>query len=525
MKYSGEITESLQKARKFTLEGGEQILENRLDDAHSISPSPGATALATLALMVLGAEFAREHKSGLQWLAENRHREGWGKVPGGKPDPEINYLVQTVLIGSGGPLGKLFLLSRVQELSKMVLSLGRQVVHGLEGPEADEILLPGILEKRVLQKLPNYGRPVVVAASLLAAPDANQKSVKQAVEYLYQTQSANGSWSEDIVSTSMAIIALLKAQEESDRIRQAGKWLAGKQYQNGAWAAFDQLHTWAVSWMINIYKQFARKDGEEELLQRAAGWLQQAQNSDGSYGATPPFTHPDLDDTAVALTALQSFAGADTAATAVLLRRLQNRDGSWGTFPSFEKIPPHPDSAFPVYITSLDVTVHALDALSRRHGYETEVLRGIHWLLQQQLPDGEFPAVWFEGPVYGTAQTIDFLSRLKFGRRQRDLARQTSLAVKKGIDCLISLQNADGSWGSSVIETSMALSSLCRFPAQVAADRLEKGANKVLSRQLANGSFLPSYQGIYAKGWNYEEPITTTLTAVQALERYQAING
>ena len=33
----------------------------------------------------------------------------------------------------------------------------------------------------------------------------------------------------------------------------------------------------------------------------------------------------------------------------------------------------------------------------------------------------------------------------------------------------------------------------------------------------------PCYRGIYAKGWNYEEPLTTALTAIRALQRYQRL--
>ncbi len=141
MRYLGDVVESLQKSRIFVLDGGEQILKGRLDDDHSISPSPGATALATLALLALGNGFEKNLQLGIQWLTENRQNQGWSKFPGGEPDPEINHLVQTVLAGSRrGVLARLFLLSQVEELSKMVLTLGERVVHGLEGPKADEII-------------------------------------------------------------------------------------------------------------------------------------------------------------------------------------------------------------------------------------------------------------------------------------------------------------------------------------------------------------------------------------------------
>ncbi len=155
MKYRDEVKEAIRKAREYALEGGEQILKGRLDASHSISPSPGATALAILALLTLGEQFARQVQLGAQWLEQNRQNNGWGRFPGGEQDPEITRLVQTVLIGSRpGVLNKLFLLSQAEELSKMVLCLGEQPVPGLEGPEPDEIHLPKVLEEKVLKKLP-----------------------------------------------------------------------------------------------------------------------------------------------------------------------------------------------------------------------------------------------------------------------------------------------------------------------------------------------------------------------------------
>lgn len=523
MKSIASVRESLLKARYFTLAGGEQILEKRPDDVHRISPCAGATALAVLALLSLGAGFEAQCRSGINWLNASRTEQGWGRIPAGEADPEINYLVQTVLLGNSGVLGKLLLLSRTEELSNMVLSLGQKVVPGLQGPEPDEIHLPRILEDKVLQKLPGYGHPVVIAASILAAPDNNKPGIKPAVEFLYRTQMADGSWSEDIVSTSLAVIALFKTQGLNERLKTAGSWLASKQYDNGAWAAFDQLHTWSISWMINIYNQFARTKEEERFRGLAAQWLQQAQNSDGSYGGTPPYTHPDLDDTAVALQALQTFKAANTEKTANLLAHLQNKDGSWSTFPSFLGTPPDITCQSPVYIPSLDVTVHVLEALGRRRGYEASVQKGVQWLLEQQLASGEFPAVWFEGPIYGAAQALELIYQLHYSAKYPHLGRQAESAMVKALNFLLSQQKEDGSWGVSVIETSMALSGLCRFWRQVPRETLSNAVYKILSWQLPDGSFQPSYQGIYAKGWNYEEPITTALTAIQALERYRAI--
>jgi len=72
-------------------------------------------------------------------------------------------------------------------------------------------------------------------------------------------------------------------------------------------------------------------------------------------------------------------------------------------------------------------------------------------------------------------------------------------------------------------ETSLALAGLWRYEKVVPREVLDKGIRNLLIKQNSNGSFMPSYRGVYAKGWNYEEPLTTALTAIRALQRYQRL--
>lgn len=520
MELKQEVQERLSKAHQFVIEGVGQILSNKLDEKHGVSASPGATALASLALLALGRGFDASQQRGIRWLWQQR-QGGWGKYPGDKPDDEITKIVQTVLQGSqGGWMARMMLLAQARQFSHMILSLGQRVVPGLEGPTADEIVLPNLLEERVLSKLPLYGRPVIVAASLLATN--HLEGIAKGVQYLNTAQLPDGSWAEDIVATSLGILALMRHGGVHERLEKAGQWLVHKQYPSGGWPTFDQLQLWAMSWTVSVLGETVQIQRESPWLNQAVQWLLKAQNTDGSYGTTPPYTHPDLDDTAVALVALHQITGKENSLGVQLLKRLQNENGSWGTFPFFQGIPPNISSEFPVYIPSVDVSIHAIEALWRRSwSQEQSVWRGVKWVLSQQDERGAFPASWFEGDVYSTAQALELFSKWRLGWERWNIARHIHGARKKSQEFLILAQSEDGGWGS-VVETGLALSGLWHYARYLPNDVIHDGIKYLLETQKNDGSFEPSYRGIYAKGWNYEEPITTTLTAIRALRRFQS---
>ncbi|EHQ90277.1 prenyltransferase/squalene oxidase repeat-containing protein [Desulfosporosinus youngiae] len=521
MELRREVQECLDLARSYVSEGVGQILSGNISESYGVSSSPGATALAALALLALGRGYENSQQQGIKWLVLQDHG-GWGKFPGDERDEEITQIVRMVLQGSqGGWKAKIRLLSQARQFSHVILSLGHRVVPGLEGPTPEEILFPTILEDRVLTKLPLYGRPVVVAASLLASN--SQEEMHKGLNYLLQTQMPDGSWAEDIIATSMSILAIMSKGSHTEQVRRAGRWLVQKQYPSGGWPAFDQLQIWAIGWAISVFGETTQNPSDIPWLDEGIDWLKRAQNQDGSYGSTPPYTHPDLDDTAVALIGLHQVSGERNILGVNLLERLQNADGSWSTFPSFQGIPPNVSSEFPVYIPSVDVSIHVLEALWRStRSQEERIWRGLNWVLSQQNDQGAFPASWFEGSVYSTAQALELFSKWKFSWERWNTARHILGARKKGLDYLLKIQNSDGGWGS-VVETSLALAGLWRYMRHVPQQVLDNGVKNLLTLQKSNGSFEPSYRGIYAKGWNYEEPITTTLTAIRALQRYQRL--
>lgn len=519
MNMSKEARVGLENAIHFVEVGIQQILEDELDEEHGVSVCPGATALASLSLLVLGKGFEKSQRGGVNWLIKAQRDEGWGKTPGSTPDPEVTRLVRVVLQASqGGLLSKLTLIEEAKQLADLVLTLGYDVVPGLEGPTTDEIQLPNILETRVLEKLPPYGRAVVVAASLLAVNEG-QQGIDEGLKMLRESQMPDGSWAEDSVATSLCILALYRFRGLETKIQQAGIWLMQKQYASGGWPAFDQLKTWAIGWSLAILDE--RSSFSVDTLSKARIWLTQAGHLDGSFGTTPPSTHPDLDDTAIALMGLP--VGSEVSnRTMQLLLKLQNEEGSWGTFPSFTGVPPSIESSKPVYISSLDVTVHVVEALLRQ-GVPVgnpSVQNALRWILAQQRKDGLFQSVWFESAIYSSAQVIELLNNIKFEWNMFWLARQAYTARQQGVEFLLHQTNPEGDWGDSVAETALAISALMKSRVHIHRNNYDRAIQSILYRQNQRGSFIANYQGVYAKGWNYEEPISTALSVIRALQGY-----
>ena len=132
--------------------------------------------------------------------------------------------------------------------------------------------------------------------------------------------------------------------------------------------------------------------------------------------------------------------------------------------------------------------------------------RGLAYLAQQQRKDGSWLPLWFGNqhapddinPVYGTAKVL---------AAYRDLGIVDRPQAQRGIEYLLSVQNADGGWGgardtpSSVEETALAVEALLEILGTRPQAPSNGGWNIYfsawkmarLSTQLRSGSTSPSY--------------------------------
>jgi squalene-hopene/tetraprenyl-beta-curcumene cyclase len=190
---------------------------------------------------------------------------------------------------------------------------------------------------------------------------------------------------------------------------------------------------------------------------------------------------------------------------------LQNGDGGfptfclgWGTLP-FDR-------------SGSDLTAHALRALLtyKRPGFQERATR---YLTRQQRPDGSWLPLWFGNqhapddinPVYGTSRVL---------AAYRDLELKDSTECQRGVNYLLSVQNADGGWGgakdcpSNVEETGLAIEVLLDLQP---GEAVEKGV-LWLVKAVESGRFRePAPIGFYfAKLWYYEKlyPLIFTVAAL-----------
>lgn len=494
-----------------------------------VSAAPIPTALALMALATLQSEKLAGMEHAGKYLAATRLPSGWGNTPAG-PVNELATAICTNALNclERGALSRelihdsacLVARTWTQDFDRLapdwlpkqdspVLKLlqalvGRQVVPTLETIRLKDL-------KSLSHFMPPYGRPTLLAVTLIKEINRcglNEETRAAALE-LCSLISPDGSWCQDIMVTSMSVLALYLAEIDQP-LAKACDWLCSVQYDHGGWPSFNQLFNWAVGWAAHLLPE-----EDPKILEYTTPYLLQALNLDDSLGSTPPFSYPDLDDTAIGLLGLAmdpKVPPDKLEKIRDLLLRLQNWDGSWSTFPSFSGLPPDCRCDFPVYIKSEDVTTHVLQALlklglPRDH---SQIGKGLNWLLKRQNTDGTWDSTWFLGKTYATAQVLDLLLQLE----------PHSSALARGLRYLKFSQCA-GHWDTaSAGETGLALHTLLKAGMVPTSPVIQKGLEYLISLQQPDGSFRPFYSGFYASRLYYEEPLSEGMAALRAIKLY-----
>jgi squalene-hopene/tetraprenyl-beta-curcumene cyclase len=329
-----------------------------------------------------------------------------------------------------------------------------------------------------------------VAMGLIPSLGPEQPVAARCLQFLRQSQRADGSWPIDtdlsvwLTTSSVAALAAAGAVAQLD-CDPTTQWIAAQQCT-----------------AVHPFTQAA-----------AGGWA---------------WTHlaggvPDADDTAGAVIALAELGyrnGVDAGVKWLL--DLQNGDGGWPTFcRGWGKLPF--DCSAP------DVTAHALRAIHRADrnastGRQRRAVRnGQDYLCRVQQSDGSWIPLWFgsqKAPgqgnlVVGTSLVLRALEILDGSGRH----------AARGIEYLYSAQNADGGWGgargiaSSVEETALAVAALAGWAHRPAArDSLSQGLQYLLANVRASLE-QPAAIGLYFSRLWYSERLYPLIWTIEALGR------
>ncbi|HEX6700162.1 MAG TPA: prenyltransferase/squalene oxidase repeat-containing protein, partial [Gaiellaceae bacterium] len=218
--------------------------------------------------------------------------------------------------------------------------------------------------------------------------------------------------------TALAVLALRATGVPADhpQLRRAGEWLLREEV------------TVKGDWAIRRPKL------------ASGGWAFEFEND----------LYPDVDDAAVVALALRQLGIGDEAVERSLdwTAGMQSSSGGWGAFDvdneahwlyripfcDFGKVTDEP---------SADVSGHALEALAPEGGYETEVARGLEWLLAEQEDDGSWFGRWGVNHVYGTGAALPALEACGVPHDHP--------AYRRAVAWLDGVQNADGGFGEDIL--------------------------------------------------------------------------
>jgi squalene-hopene/tetraprenyl-beta-curcumene cyclase len=201
----------------------------------------------------------------------------------------------------------------------------------------------------------------------------------------------------------------------------------------------------AEDWLLNN-QIFTR--GDWSLLApdlEPGGWAFQFENS----------LYPDLDDTAMVLTALLRVEREGNGHRQEQISRavrwllgMQNRDGGWGAFDIdnrhlYLNDIPFADHGALLDPSTVDVTARCVETLAML-GHDRSyppIARALKFLRREQETSGAWYGRWGVNYIYGTWSVLAALNMLGEDPSQP--------YIQRAINWMVSCQNSDGGWGES----------------------------------------------------------------------------
>jgi len=208
-------------------------------------------------------------------------------------------------------------------------------------------------------------------------------------------------------------------------------------------------------------------------VKKALEWLAPLQILDvkGDWAAQRPDTppggwafqyanphYPDVDDTAVVVTAMDRFA-TETGEKPytermdrgrVWIEGLQSKNGGWGAFDAdnvyhYLNHIPFADHGALLDPPTADVSARCISMLAQLGDTldsSDALARGVEYLLSEQMPDGSWFGRWGANYIYGAWSSLCALNAAGLPHEHE--------AFRRSVSWLASIQNPDGGWGEDL---------------------------------------------------------------------------
>ena len=358
-----------------------------------------------------------------------------------------------------------------------------------------------------------------------------QQGLAAAEKWVLERQEATGDWGGIIPAMLNSLLALRAlGYDVADPIVQRGL----QAIDNFAIATEDSYRVqacvspvWDTAWVVRALVESGMEPDSRELV-KAGEWLLQKQildygdwavkNKQGKPGGWAfEFDnrfYPDLDDSAVVVMALDKLKLPDEAVKQAAIDRavawmatMQCKPGGWAAFDidndqNWLNSVPYGDLKAMIDPNTADVTARVLEMLGACNLVMDgdRVRRGLAYLEREQEADGSWFGRWGVNYIYGTSGVLSALAAIAPDSHRSQMAR--------GVNWLVSCQNADGGWGetcrsyndaslkgqgvSTASQTAWALIGLLdagQALGEFAEEVIEKGIRYLISTQNPDGGW------------------------------------
>lgn len=382
------------------------------------------------------------------------------------------------------------------------------------------IALPGVIGLGIWQSRVMPLSPPARIARRLAEP--------RGLSWLRAVQGPNGGMEECPLMAALVYLGLRLADVGADVQRGCLDYLLTTQRPDGSWAIDRDLEIAVTSYAVFALAECCDV-GEEPRLAPTRDWLRAARWTEpfrplrlpaGGWSWANPTGWPESEDTAVVMSALGVLGvPASDAAIGEGLRWLlsrQNRDGSWSEWVRNSSMVHDGPCA--------GVTAHVVMALRQFGAGRAHIGRAFRYFAADQDADGGTSSLWFRDRTHGTAKVLEAYA--EFGRARDPVATRAR-------DWLLDNQRPDGAWpatveegppGGTVEETAWATYSLLLAGSPPWDDRITRAVG-YLADGHRDGTWRQSAVGMYYDQMNYSDDLIAHTYALRALGRWLRLAG